>query len=274
MEIVRTIDEIRTVRAGHDYGERCGFVPTMGAFHEGHLSLIRMARARSDVVIVSIFVNPTQFGPHEDFARYPRDEERDVALAASVGADVVFVPTVEEMYPEGAITTVSVAQLGTILEGEERPGHFDGVCTVVTKLFNIVRPETAYFGQKDAQQVAIIKKMVRDLDMDVDVAVGPTVREPDGLALSSRNAYLSTEERTRATALYDALRAGARAVERDGVDVAEKVMWETLVERGTEPRYARAVDPESFGPVEPGSPVLLVVAARVGATRLIDNLVA
>ena len=274
MEIVRRVDAMRTTRSDFDTGARVGFVPTMGALHEGHLSLIRAARAHCDRVVVSIFVNPTQFGPHEDFNRYPRPEARDLELGEEAGADVCFLPPVEEMYPAGASTTVSVGELGTILEGADRPGHFDGVCTVVAKLFNIVSPHAAYFGQKDAQQVAVIKKMVRDLVMDVEVVVGLTVREPDGLALSSRNAYLSREDRARATALHDALRAGVAATERDGIDVAEKVMWETMLERGVEPSYARAVHPDTFLEPAPGDPILLVVAARVGSTRLIDNMLA
>lgn len=274
MEKARTIESMRKLRAEVARGLRLGFVPTMGALHEGHLSLIRTARAECDVVVVSIFVNPTQFGPNEDFASYPRSEEDDLAHAREAGADYCFLPSVEEMYPPGAASTVSVGELGAILEGADRPGHFDGVATVVAKLFNIVQPHRAYFGHKDAQQIAVVKQMVRDLYFDVDIVVGTTVRESDGLAMSSRNVYLSAEERARATSLHDALRAGAEAARSDGIDIAEKVMWELLVDRGVEPSYARAVDPETFRDPDPSGPILLVIAARVGTTRLIDNLLA
>ena len=270
MKVVRTIGDVRATLAAHDV-EVVGFVPTMGALHEGHLSLIRAARGASDVVVVSIFVNPLQFGPHEDFARYPRDEERDLDLAENEKADVVFLPSVEEMYPPGADVQVHAGHLGTILEGAVRPDHFDGVCTVVAKLFNIVEPDAAFFGQKDAQQIAVIKKMVEDLSWPTRIEVCPIVREPDGLALSSRNAYLSEADRKRATALYGSLQRGAETVRAGGAAVvAEEAMLEVLAAESIEVDYARALDPDNFGPWS-GGPALLAVAARVGGTRLIDN---
>jgi pantoate--beta-alanine ligase len=246
----------------------------MGALHEGHLSLVKAARDDCDAVVVSIFVNPLQFGPREDFASYPRDEAADAQLLAEAGVDLVFLPTVEEMYPPGRTTTVSVGELGTLLEGADRPGHFDGVATVVAKLFNQVQPRVAYFGQKDAQQVAVIRRMVNDLSFDLELSIQPTVREPDGLAMSSRNAYLSAEERSRAPALYRALLEGAETLRKEDVGAAEKKMWELLVGEGLEPSYAAAVDPDSFGPPTGRGGVLLVIAARLGTTRLIDNLLA
>lgn len=270
MKTIRSIAELRaqlTSTAG-----KVGFVPTMGALHEGHLSLIRAARAECDVVVVSIFVNPLQFGPREDLGAYPRDETRDAALASREGTDVLFLPSVDEMYPPGRATTVSVGPIGEVLEGADRPGHFDGVATVVAKLFNLVAPDIAYFGQKDAQQVAVVRKVIRDLSFDIELVVGPTVREPDGLALSSRNVYLSPDERRRAAAIYRALGIGAEALGREDFGVAEKKMWELLVAEGLEPSYAQVVDPSTFGPPTEDGPVLLAIAARVGTTRLIDNL--
>jgi len=273
MNLARSRDELDAllgpVRAE---GSRIGFVPTMGALHEGHLSLVHAARGSADVVVISIFVNPLQFGPSEDLASYPRDEARDLQLAEQAGADLVFIPSVSEMYPEGRSTTVSVGRLGTILEGADRPGHFDGVATVVAKLFNLVQPEVAFFGQKDAQQVAVIKKMVADLSYAVEIGVEPTVREPDGLALSSRNAYLSPDERPKTTAVYRALQAGAETLAEEGFEAAEKNMWELLVADGLEPSYARVVNPVTFDAPAAGSEVLLVIAARIGNTRLIDNM--
>ncbi len=271
MKTVRTAAELRAELARHA-GKRIGFVPTMGSLHEGHLSLIAAATDSCDVVVASIFVNPLQFGPREDFAAYPRDERRDLQLASDAGVDIVFLPSVDEMYPPGRTTTVSVGPIGDVLEGADRPGHFDGVATVVTKLFNLVSPDVAFFGQKDAQQVAVIKQMIRDLSLDIELVICPTVREPDGLALSSRNAYLSPDERQRASALHRALLAGAGSLPEKDFDATEKKMWELLVSEGLEPSYAAAVNPETFGPPDPHGPVLLVVAARLGKTRLIDNL--
>lgn len=255
-------------------GRTVGLVPTMGALHEGHLSLVRLARERDEVVVVSIFVNPLQFGPHEDFDAYPRDIERDVGLLEAEGVDVVFLPAVDQMYPNGASTTISVGALGEVLEGRDRPGHFDGVCTIVSKLFNLVQPDHAFFGHKDAQQVAVLRRMVSDLDFPVGLVVGPTVRESDGLALSSRNAHLSPEDRRRAVSLWHALQEGRdRLQSHHDIEVVEKTMWDALASTdGVEPSYARVVDPCNFEASEGGGRLLLLVAARVGGVRLIDNL--
>lgn len=270
----RTGAELARALAGaRESGASIALVPTMGALHEGHLSLLRQARALSEVVVMTIFVNPLQFGPGEDYASYPRDEDRDLALARAEGVTVVFIPSVEEMYPEGQETTVRVGRLGEIVEGESRPGHFTGVATVVAKLFNLVRPDVAFFGQKDAQQLAVIRRMTFDLFFGIDVVAAPTVREPDGLAMSSRNAYLSPGQRERATALFEALEAGRRCLLEDAdVRRAEKQMWNVLSsEEGVEPDYAHVVDPDTFEAPIPGKPLLLAVAARVGPARLIDN---
>ena len=242
----------------------------MGALHRGHMSLVERARAENDRVIVSVFVNPLQFGPGEDFERYPRNLEADLQLLAGAGADAVYTPTVEAMYPPGATTRVVVHEVADPLEGEFRPGHFEGVATVVLKLFNACPPDRAYFGQKDAQQVAVVTRMARDLDTGVEIVVCPTVREADGLALSSRNAYLSAEARRAATVLSRALRAAGAAWTRGERDPGRlrSVLHETL---GSEPlaavEYAEVVDPVSF---RPGLP-LAVLAVRIGTTRLIDN---
>jgi pantoate--beta-alanine ligase len=274
VKTVGSIGEIRSLLGAERLaGRSIGLVPTMGALHEGHLSLVRAARTEMDFVVVSIFVNPLQFGPGEDLEAYPRDEQRDLEKIRGEGVDAVFMPGVEDMYPPGTETTISVGRLGEILEGAHRPGHFDGVCTVVAKLFNIVGPERAYFGQKDAQQAAVLKQMARDLDFDVDLEIGPIVREPDGLAMSSRNAYLGGEDRARATTLYAALQAGRElAAGGERLEVVEKRMWSVLAATdGVEPHYASAVDPDTFGSPR-GGRVLLAVAARVGPARLIDNL--
>jgi pantoate--beta-alanine ligase len=265
----------RAARAERLAGRRIGFVPTMGAFHEGHLSLMRSARAAVDVIVVSVFVNPLQFGPDDDFHRYPRDEERDLELARREGVDILFAPSaVEEMYPPGHSTTVGVGRLGEVLEGEVREGHFQGVCTVVAELFNIVEPDVAFFGQKDAQQVAVVKRMVADLFFGAEIVVCPTVREQDGLAMSSRNRYLDDGQRRHATCLIRALRAGRELIEGGaGIDVVEKEMWDVMrAEEGVDPDYARAVDPDTFDAPRPGGPIVLAVAGRVGPARLIDNL--
>ena len=242
MKIVRTAAELPLSHQGS-----VGLVPTMGAFHGGHLSLFRAARAENDTVIVSLFVNPAQFGPGEDLDRYPRDEERDARLAEEEGVDVLFAPAAEEIYPPGFQTWVEVEQLGSILEGEHRPGHLRGVVTVCLKLFNLVRPDRAYFGQKDAQQAAVVRRMVADLAVPVEIRVCPTVRDEDGLALSSRNAYLSREERAQALQLPRALQARDRSV-LNGIEV------DYFEEADFEPR-------------------VLAAAVRVGGTRLIDNVV-
>ncbi|HUH20719.1 MAG TPA: pantoate--beta-alanine ligase [Gaiellaceae bacterium] len=240
---------MRTVRSAADLprGGEIGLVPTMGAFHEGHLALFRAARDENEIVVASLFVNPAQFGEGEDLERYPRDEERDARLAEAAGVDVLYVPAADEIYPPGFETWVEVERLGSILEGEHRPGHFRGVATVCLKLFNLVRPRRAYFGQKDAQQVAIVRRMVRDLAVPVEIRIVPTARDEDGLALSSRNAYLSPEERERALALPRALAARDR----------------TLL-NGLEVDYFEEADFE---------PRVLAAAVRVGNTRLIDNVV-
>ena len=271
MKVVTSGLELRDALQG---SAGVGFVATMGALHAGHMSLVRVARGECPVVVLSIFVNPLQFGPNEDYTSYPRNEADDLARAEAGGVDVVFMPTVEEMYPAGATTTVHVGPLADVVEGASRPGHFEGVATVVAKLFNLVKPTAAYFGQKDAQQVAVVKRMVADLRWNLEIRVVPTVREPDGVAVSSRNVFLDASERSRATALFRALRAGREALRTSGDPRrAETAMQAEL--RGTpgvEPDYASAVEPETFAPARPGGPTLLVVAARVGSTRLIDNL--
>ena len=271
--VARTAEDLRKVLArARREGAVVGFVPTMGALHDGHLSLVRAARIQADVVVLSIFVNPLQFGPREDLATYPRDERGDLRLADEEKVDVAFLPSVEEMYPPGSQVRVSAGEIGTILEGEHRPGHFDGVCTVVAKLFNLVEPDLAFFGQKDAQQVAVIRTMARDLSYRTGIVVCPTVRESDGLALSSRNAYLSESGRRKATLLYRALQAGEEVATGGGsAEDVEARMAETLDDPDVDPDYARAVRPHDFAPWENG-PALLVVAARIEGTRLIDNL--
>jgi pantoate--beta-alanine ligase len=273
MKVLRSPVETRgELRAASSQGV-IGFVPTMGALHEGHLSLVRAARAANKVVVASIFVNPLQFGANEDFAAYPRNEDDDVKLLVNAGADAIFIPSLEDMYPPDRSTTVSVGGLGDVLEGALRPGHFDGVCAVVAKLFNIVRPARAYFGQKDAQQVAVLKRMVRDLDFDVEIVVCPIVRETDGLAMSSRNAYLSDGQRGSATVLFRALEAGRRRLLQTGdATAAESAMEQVFATEGVTSDYAAARDPDSFGPPNRAGPVLLAVAARIGRARLIDNL--
>jgi pantoate--beta-alanine ligase len=274
MRVIRSVRDLRrTLGRDRDEGRTIGFVPTMGALHPGHLSLLAAARRDNDVVVLSVFVNPMQFGPSEDFAAYPRDEAGDLAAAQAAGVDVVFLPATEEMYPHDGGAVVHVGRLGTILEGASRPGHFDGVATVVAKLMNMVSPDRLYLGQKDAQQVAVVKAMIEDLSFGVDVVVCPTVREPDGLALSSRNAYLSDGERQRAAALWRALQSGRRAAESGGApDVVEKAMKTVVEEEGVVLDYARVVDPVSFASPSGSGPLLLLIAARVGPTRLIDNL--
>ncbi|HEX7280388.1 MAG TPA: pantoate--beta-alanine ligase [Solirubrobacterales bacterium] len=278
---LRTKADVRAaVAAAKRAGQTVGLVPTMGYLHEGHLSLIRAARAECDLVVMSLFVNPTQFGPSEDLDRYPRDEERDLRLAGEAGADLVFAPPVGEVYPDGPagfVTQVEVTgPLTGVLDGDPSrrgPEHFRGVTTVVAKLFNVVGPDVAYFGQKDAQQAVVIRRMVRDLDFPVRIEVLPTVREPDGLAMSSRNAYLGPEDRERATALSRALAAaerGARAGSlADGLSAARR----ELEAAGIEPEYLEARDAETLKPVHAlaDRSVLVLVAAPVGGARLIDN---
>ena len=271
MKTIRTVAELRADLPGRP---GVGLVPTMGFLHEGHLSLIRRARADCEVVVVSLFVNPKQFGEGEDLDAYPRDEARDAALAEDAGADILFAPAHEEVYPDGFATTVEVAGITDALCGAARPGHFAGVTTVVTKLLNMVGPDVAYFGQKDAQQALVIRKLVRDLDMPVRIEICPTVREPDGLAMSSRNAYLSADERERALSLNRALRAAETAV-AEGRTAAEEVLAEArkqLEKAGVEPEYLELRSAKDLAPVERvNGSTLLAVAAQVGRARLIDN---
>lgn len=263
-------------RTAQRAGKQVGFVPTMGALHQGHLSLVRAARAQSDVVVVSIFVNPTQFGPNEDFAKYPRSFEQDKAMLESEDVDCIFYPTVEEMYPAGATTWVTVEGLSEKLDGRSRPGHFRGVSTVVSKLFNIVHPNAAFFGQKDAAQVAIIRKMVRDLNIDVKVIVCPIVRESDGLAMSSRNAYLNPHEREQALVLNRSLMR-VQSLVKQGEQSAARLIEAGKGTIAEEPAvrldYFEIVNPDTLDPVGNISRgALVAVAAYVGPTRLIDNL--
>ena len=276
MEIVETVCAMKAqVAAWKAEGLTVGLVPTMGSLHAGHESLMDAARAACDRVVVSVFVNPIQFGPGEDFDAYPRDIERDGAIAAAHGVDVVFHPTAEEMYPPAHNTYVVMETLTDALCGASRPGHFRGVCTVVTKLFNIVRPDQAFFGQKDAQQLAIIKRMVADLNMNVSVVGCPIVREEDGLAKSSRNAYLSPEERQAALVLSRAIRAGEAAVaagERDGTTLRR--LMTAVIEEEPLARidYIEVVDGLTMRPVEAiGETALVAMAVYIGRTRLIDN---
>jgi pantoate--beta-alanine ligase len=276
MRTIRTIAEMRAwlgnVRAE---GRTVGLVPTMGAFHAGHHSLMRAAREEQDSVVVSLFVNPAQFNDQRDLAAYPRTEGNDAAEAAELGVDVLFAPAASEIYPDGFATTVQVGGLAEVLEGAERgPGHFAGVCTVVNKLLNIVGPDVAYFGQKDAQQVAVVKRMVRDLDMPVKIEVLPTVREPDGLALSSRNVRLSAEDRARALGLSRALQA-ASAAAADGERDAQAIRAAARAALGDlDAEYLAIVDPLTFATLRTVSArTLVAIAAHVGPVRLIDNIV-
>ena len=278
MRVVRTVAELRGVLAPCRRDEALvGLVPTMGAFHEGHLSLIRRARAECAVVVVSLFVNPAQFRSGEDLDGYPRDEARDRALAQAEGADVLFAPDPAEVYPSGFQTAVEVSELGRMLEGDEAgrgPSHLRGVATVVTKLFNMVAPDIAYFGQKDAQQTYVIRRLVQDLDMPVRIAVGPTVREADGLAMSSRNVYLTPAERHRAVALSRALRAGEAVAAAGESDPAEVLAAARAVldAAGVEPEYLALRSAADLSQIERvDGTALLLVAARIGRTRLIDN---
>ncbi len=275
---VRSRQELRSaLESPRRAGSTIGLVPTMGYLHDGHLSLLRAARAECDLVVMSLFVNPTQFGPGEDLERYPRDEERDLRLAGEAGVDLVYAPAVEEVYPEGFATAVEVGgNLTSVLDGDPaRRGseHFRGVTTVVAKLFNSVGPDVAYFGQKDAQQAAVIRRMARDLDFPLRIEVLPTVREPDGLALSSRNAYLDEGARERATALSRALRVVEREAQEGSLQAGLAAARRELAEAGVEPEYLEARDAERLQPVTElnGRPVLVAVAARVGGARLIDN---
>ncbi len=274
MQIVRTIAEMRAARI--EATSPVGLVPTMGALHEGHLSLVARSNEQCAITIASLFVNPTQFGPNEDFERYPRDEERDLSLFAEAGVDLVFAPSVDEIYPAGLVTVVTLSGIAERLEGENRPGHFDGVATVVTKLFNIVQPDRAYFGEKDAQQLRVIQAMTRDLDLPIEVIGCTIIREPDGLALSSRSVYLSDEHRQQALSLSGGLRRAEAAFD-DGVRDPDELRG--MVRSGIEAQpladidYVSLADSETLeeltGTVEAAA--VLSLAVRFGATRLIDN---
>ncbi|HHP51588.1 MAG TPA: pantoate--beta-alanine ligase [Moorella mulderi] len=277
MHLWATIKEARAhLQPLRQQGKTIGLVPTMGYLHEGHLSLVRAARRENDMVVMSIFVNPTQFGPGEDLDRYPRDLYRDMELAEKAGVDGIFAPSVEEMYPEGYSTYVEVEGLSRVLCGASRPGHFRGVATVVSKLFNIIQPHRAYFGLKDYQQALIIKRMVEDLNFPVEIVTLPTVREPDGLALSSRNQYLTLEERAKALSLYRSLKRGEEMILKGirQVQAIKEAMAQELLKHEVKIDYVEVCNPENLSPLEEvGDRALLAVAAWVGSTRLIDNLV-
>ena len=277
LRVLQTIDEMHAAcLEARRSGRRLGLVPTMGALHAGHLSLVRAARAQSDVVAVSIFVNPLQFGPKEDFTRYPRDFEKDRALLNQERVDLVFAPHAEEMYGRQSSTYVTVEGLSERLCGRSRPGHFRGVTTVVAKLFHIVEPDVAFFGQKDAAQAAIIRKMAHDLNFEIQIVVAPIVREPDGLAMSSRNAYLTPEQRKQAVVLYRALMRVQTLADRGERSAAELISaGEEVIreEPGVKLEYLEVVDPDTLEPVADVSRgALVAVAALVGTTRLIDNI--
>jgi pantoate--beta-alanine ligase len=275
MKVLKTIDEIRNEVRSLDRALRLGFVPTMGALHEGHLSLVRAAKSQCDVVAASIFVNPTQFGPNEDFAKYPRTFERDCGLLEKASADFLFAPSAEEIYPKGAVTWVTVEGLSDKLDGKSRPGHFRGVTTVVSKLFHIVGPDVAFFGQKDAVQLVLIRRMVRDLNMRVKIVGCPIVREADGLAMSSRNAYLNAQERKSAVVLSRSLQEIKKHFDH-GERTSAKLLAAGIEIFRREPAvkldYLEIVDPETLDPLPAVTgKALIAVAAYVGTTRLIDN---
>jgi pantoate--beta-alanine ligase len=274
VQTVRQIDDLRqAVDAFRSEGARLAFVPTMGALHDGHMALVEAAKRAGTRVIVSIFVNPIQFGPNEDLAKYPRREQADSRMLANAGVDLLWMPTPEIMYPEGFATSVRVSGVSEPLDGAHRPGHFDGVATVVSKLFHQVQPHVALFGEKDWQQLQVIRRMVADLDMPVEIQGVPTQREDDGLALSSRNAYLMPEDRSRAIALPRALGAAAKTIGEGGDRAAALAQArESLAAAGFEVDYVALVDGESLGDPIEGRPMRLLAAARIGGTRLIDNI--
>ena len=274
MQTVRQLSELRDAISGfRAAGERVAFVPTMGALHAGHMALVAEAKLAAARVVVSIFVNPKQFGPNEDLAKYPRKEQVDSRLLSDAGVDLLWLPAVETMYPEGHSTNISVTGVSEPLDGASRPGHFDGVATVVAKLFNQVKPDVALFGEKDFQQLAVIRRMVADLDFDIDVRGVPTQRDDDGLALSSRNVYLMPEDRAAAVALPRALGVAAKAVEKgEDVDATLAVARASLEAAGFEIDYIELADAETLGAPVAGKPRRLLTAARIGGTRLIDNI--
>ena len=275
MKIIKTISEVKKER--HNLRGTVGLFPTLGYLHEGHLSLVRQSVQENDYTISSIFVNPTQFGPSEDFNSYPRDFERDLAMLEEEGVEFVFMPSTQEMYPEGYDTWVDIDNITRKLEGSSRPTHFRGVTTVVAKLFNILEPTRAYFGQKDAQQLAVIKKMVKDLDMNLEVVACPTVREPDGLAMSSRNTYLKPEERKAATVLYQSLKLAEKLYsegERDAIKIRREMTSLIQQQPAANIDYVSIADNETLDEVdEITRPVLVSLAVKIGIPRLIDNLV-
>jgi len=278
MKIVKTIKEIREiVMQQQKMGRTIGLVPTMGYLHKGHLSLVEEARRNNDFIVMSIFVNPTQFGQNEDFDKYPRDLERDARLAEDAGVDVIFSPEAGEMYPEGYKTYVNVEGITEVLCGKSRPGHFRGVTTVVCKLFNIVKPDRAYFGQKDAQQAAVIKKMVRDLDFDIEIVTCPIVREEDGLAMSSRNVYLDEQQRKSALILSKSLFEARRRIlegERDKQKILDNILQMLHTEKSAEVDYVEIVNADTLEDIEEiKGKVLIALAVKFGTTRLIDNII-
>ena len=268
----KTAEELRS------HGKKIGVVPTMGCLHDGHLSLIRIAKQHVDVVITTIFVNPTQFGLNEDFAKYPRDIDRDKRLAESAGTEFLFIPDTKEIYPDGYLTYVNVEQMTTVLEGKVRPTHFRGVTTIAVKLFNITKPHVAVFGQKDAQQAAVIKQMVKDLNFDLNVIVAPIVREPDGLAMSSRNVYLSPEERKQSVVLSQSLKLAEQLIargERKPSTIISEMTTLITVKSSAKVDYISIADPitlQEKSMIASGETVLISLAVRIGATRLIDNI--
>ncbi|HEY0621717.1 pantoate--beta-alanine ligase [Sphingomonas sp.] len=274
MQTVRQLPELRDAISGfRAAGERIAFVPTMGALHAGHMALVAEAKLAADRVVVSIFVNPKQFGPNEDLAKYPRKEQADSRLLNDAGIDLLWLPPVEVMYPEGHSTNIAVSGVSAPLDGAARPGHFDGVATVVAKLFNQVKPDIALFGEKDFQQLAVIRRMVADLDFDIDVRGVPTQRDDDGLALSSRNVYLMPEDRAAAVALPRALGVAAKAIEKgDDPETALAAARASLEAAGFEVDYVELADAETLGAPVAGKPRRLLAAARIGGTRLIDNI--
>jgi pantoate--beta-alanine ligase len=276
MKIIRTPAEVQGILSGiRRAGKRIGFVPTMGALHEGHVSLVRLARERTECVVTSIFVNPKQFGPKEDFRSYPRSEVRDTEILESLGCDIVFAPSDRDFYSSADQTRITVQELSDVLCGASRPDHFQGVVLVVAKLFNIVQPDEAYFGQKDAQQAVIIQRMTADLDFPIRIVIGPTVREPDGLALSSRNDYLTPQERKQAPALYRSLEMARRRIERGERDVnaLTAIIRGEVEGEGIDLDYAEIVDGATLEPLtRVEGTVLLAVAGRIGRARLIDNI--
>lgn len=275
--ILRSIAEVRAWRKALPQGQKLGFVPTMGALHQGHMSLMAIARQHADKVIASIFVNPLQFGPNEDLSKYPRPIEKDIALLEAAGVDALFLPPVEELYPQDSSTIVLEEAVSTHLCGASRPGHFRGVTTVVLKLFNIVAPDLAVFGQKDAQQCVVIERMVRDLDVPVEIIRGPIVREADGLALSSRNIYLAAQDRAAAPAIFASLKAAEAAFadgEKSALRLAEIGLARLAEESRISPQYWEVRDRKSLEPIETvgADGAIFAVAAHLGTTRLIDNL--